>query len=67
MLTEMEKSEHWSLKGIRSRVENYFIDSLLYQDSLEIDENLQPEELDSGNEAVGPKAHHSSFDDDQLM
>ena len=31
--------------------ENYFIDSLLYHDSLEIDENSQPEELDSGNEA----------------
>ena len=31
-------------------VENYFTDSLLYQDSLETDENLQPEELDSGNE-----------------
>ena len=32
-------------------VENYFIDSLLYQDSLEADENPYPEELDSGNEA----------------
>jgi len=32
-------------------VENYFIDSLLYQDSLEIDQNPQPEKLDSGNEA----------------
>ena len=32
-------------------VENYFTDSLLYQDSLETDENPQPEELDSGNEA----------------
>ena len=32
-------------------VENYFIDSLLYQDSIEADENLHPEELDSGNEA----------------
>ena len=33
------------------RVENYFIDFLLYQDSLEIDENLQLKESDSGNEA----------------
>jgi len=32
-------------------VENYFADSLLYQDSLETNENPQPEELDSGNEA----------------
>jgi len=31
-------------------VENYFIDSLHYQNSLETDENLQPEEPDSGNE-----------------
>ena len=32
------------------RIENYFTDSLLYQDSLETNENPQPEELDSGNE-----------------
>ena len=32
-------------------VENYFTDSLMYQDSLEIDENLLPEEPDSDNEA----------------
>ena len=31
-------------------VENYFTDSLLYQDSLETNEDLQPEEPDSGNE-----------------
>ena len=38
-------------------VENYFIDSLLYQDSLETDENSKTEELDSGNEAdVEPEA-----------
>ena len=38
-------------------VENYFTDFLLYQDSLETDENPQPEELDSGNEAdVEPEA-----------
>ena len=34
------------------RVENYFTDSLLYQDSLETDENLQPQEPDSDNEAI---------------
>ena len=32
-------------------VKNYFIDFLLYQDSLETDDNPHPEELDSGNEA----------------
>ena len=32
-------------------VENYFTDSLLYQDSLEANENPDPEELNSGNEA----------------
>jgi len=38
-------------------VENYFTDSLLYQDSLETDENPQLEELDSSNEAdVEPEA-----------
>ena len=31
------------------RVENFFTDSLLYQDSLETDENPHPEEHDSGN------------------
>jgi len=38
-------------------VENYFTDSLLYQNSLEADENTQPEQPDSGNEAdVEPEA-----------
>ena len=32
-------------------VENYFTDSLLYQDSLKTGKNTQPEEPDSGNEA----------------
>ena len=32
-------------------VENYFTDSLLYQDSLEVNENPQPEAPDSGNKA----------------
>jgi len=32
-------------------VENYFTDSLFYQDSLETDENPHPEEHDSGNKA----------------
>jgi len=31
-------------------VENYFIDSLLYQDSLETNKNPHPEEPDSSNE-----------------
>jgi len=38
-------------KHLFKGVENYFRDSLLYQDSLETNENPQPEELDSGNEA----------------
>ena len=33
------------------RVENYFTDFFLYQDSLETDENLHPEEPDPSNEA----------------
>jgi len=38
-------------------VENYFIDSLLYQDSLETNENPQSEEPDSGNETdIEPEA-----------
>ena len=32
-------------------VENYFTDSLLYQNSLETNKNPQPDEPDSGNEA----------------
>jgi len=32
-------------------VENYFTESLLYQDSLKTDKNPQPEKLDSGNKA----------------
>ena len=58
ILTEMEKSERRSPKDIHSRgVENYFTNSLLYQDPLEIDENLQPAELDSDNEAdIEPEA-----------
>jgi len=32
-------------------VENYFIDSLLYQDFLEVDENPHPEEPNLGNDA----------------
>ena len=38
-------------------VENYFTDSLLYQDSLKVDENPQSEEPDSSNEAdIEPEA-----------
>ena len=40
-------AERHLFKGVK----NYFIDSLLYQDSLEIDENPHPEEHDSGHEA----------------
>ena len=40
-------------------VENYFTDSLLYQDSLETNKNPQPEEPDSGNE-VDTKGEQSS-------
>ena len=40
-------AERHSFKG----AENYFTDSLLYPDSLEMNENPQPEEPDSGNEA----------------
>ena len=58
MLTEMEKSECWSPRGDPfKRVHNYFTGSLLYQDSLEADQNPQPEESDTGNEAdVEPEA-----------
>ena len=38
-------------------VENYFTDSLLYQNSYETNEDPQPEEPDSGNEAdIEPEA-----------
>ena len=46
-------AERHPLKG----VENYFTDSLLYQNSLEMNKNPQPEEPDSRNEAdAGPEA-----------
>ena len=44
---QMLIAERHSFKG----VENYFTDSLLYQDSLETNEKQQPEEPGSGNEA----------------
>jgi len=40
-------AERHSCKGVK----NYFTDSLLYQDSLEVDKNPHPEEPDSSNEA----------------
>ena len=40
-----------SEKHLFKEVENYFTDSLLYQDSLKTDEDPHPENLDSGNEA----------------
>ena len=44
-------------RHLYKRVENYFTDSLLYQDSLKADENPQPKELDAGNEAdIEPEA-----------
>ena len=49
----MLMAERHLFKGVK----NYFTDSLLYQDSLEADENPQSEEPDSGNEAdIEPKA-----------
>jgi len=46
-------AERHQFKG----VENYFTDSLLYQDSLETNENSQLEEPDSDNEAdIEPEA-----------
>ena len=42
------------------RVENYFTNSLLYQDFLETNENLHPKESDSCNEAdTEPKEEES--------
>jgi len=40
-------AERHLFKGVK----NYFTDSFMCQDSLKTDENLQPEEPDSGNEA----------------
>ena len=40
-------TERHPFKGVK----NYFTDCLLYQDSLETDENMHPEEHESGNEA----------------
>jgi len=40
-------AERHSFKGVK----NYFTDSILYQDSLEADENPHEEEPDSGNKA----------------
>ena len=49
---EKEKSECWLLKSSRSGgVENYFTDSLLYQDSSEAAKEQPPEDSDSSNEA----------------
>ena len=42
-------------------VENCFTDSLVYQDSLEVDENTHPEESDSGNEA------HTEPEEDECL
>jgi len=43
-------------------VKNYFTDSILYQDSLEVDKNPQPEEPNSSNEDdVEPEAEEEYF------
>ena len=41
-------TERHPFKGVK----NYFTNSLLYQDSLEADENSHPEELDSSNDGA---------------
>ena len=43
-------------------VENYFIDFLLYQDSLETDENPHPEEPDSGMKQIQSQKKTSVFE-----
>ena len=49
-------------------VENYFTDSLLYQDSVETDEIPQPEEPDSGNEAdTEPEKEECMWELDPLV
>ena len=49
-------------------VENYFTDSLLYQDSVETNEIPQPEELDSGNEAdTEPEKEECMWELDPLV
>ena len=49
-------------------VENYFTDSLLYQDSLKTNENLQSEEPDSGNEAdIEPEKEECMWELDPLV
>ena len=53
-------AERHPFKGL----ENYFTDFLLYQDSLETNENLQPEEPDSDNEAdTEPEAEEGACGD----
>ena len=49
-------------------MENYFTDSLLYQDSVETNEIPQPEKPDSGNEAVTePKKEECMWKLDPLV
>ena len=48
--------------------QNYFTDSLLYQDSVETDEIPQPEEPDSGNEAdTEPEKEECMWELDPLV
>ena len=49
-------------------VENYFTDFLLYQESLETNENPQPEEPDSSNEAeIEPEKEGCVWELDPLV
>ena len=50
--TLMTKTTYLLSPGQLEGVKNYFTDSLLYQDSIETDENPHPEEHESGNEAI---------------
>jgi len=50
--------DYTSVQGVK----NYFTDSLFYQDSLETNENLYQEDLDSGNEVdTKPKAEEKCY------
>ena len=57
-------AERHPFKGIK----NYFTDSLMYRDSLETNENLQPEEPDFGNEAdTEPEKEECMWELDPLV
>ena len=57
-------AERYPFKG----EENYFTDPLLYQNSLKTNENSQPEEPDSGNEAdAEPEKEECMWELDPLV